>query len=341
MSNVLQALAEGKPFKALIYGYGKTRKTTWAGLLAKTQMNLIYCDCDNSVPVLGSVLTPEEQARLAYLDVSDSATTANAGWFLSALSKGKPFIWDETDRKVARGYVQGHRLALINPKLFTPSDCLIFDSYTQFCNSLFMQYAIENNIDMTEAKKLEWDDYRWAGQLATRVLTSLVALPCSVILISHVRTYEKRRKNKFGQEEVVSCRTQPISVSNNHAETISKFFGEVYYFYKAGTATMISTKTTDSLDCGSRFLPAKEWRFEELTAESVANNYRVNKPSELKAFAALDESATEEDFNKIWNEMRGITGSASSASSATTQSASKPQAANKVIMPMASLGKKI
>lgn len=335
MSNVLQAIAEGKPFKALVYGYGKTKKTTWAGLLAKTQMNVIYCDCDNSVPVLGSVLTPEEQAKMVYLNVSDSATQANAGWFLSAISKGKPFIWDETDCKVAKTFVKGHRLTLINPKLFTPSDCLIFDSYTQFCNSLFMQYALENNIDMTEAKKLEWDDYRWAGQLATRVLTSLVALPCSVILISHVKTYEKKRKNKFGQEEVVSCRTQPISVSNNHAETISKFFGEVFYFYKAGTATMISTKTSDSLDCGSRFLPAKDWKFDELSAESVANNYKVNKPNELRAVKYLDENTSEEEFNSEWNNIRGV------VTSASMQSASKPQSGNKVIMPvLSSLGKK-
>lgn len=335
MSNVLQALGEGKPFKALIYGYGKTKKTTWAGLLAKTQMNVIYCDCDNSVPVLGSVLTPEEQAKMVYLNVSDSATQANAGWFLSAISKGKPFIWDETDCKVAKTFVKGHRLTLINPKLFTANDCLIFDSYTQFCNSLFMQYALENNIDMTEAKKLEWDDYRWAGQLATRVLTTLVALPCSVILISHVKTYEKKRKNKFGQEEIVSCRTQPISVSNNHAETISKFFGEVFYFYKAGTATMISTKTSDSLDCGSRFLPAKDWKFDELSAEAVANNYKVNKPNELRAVKYLDENTSEEEFNREWNNIRGV------ATSASMQSASKPQSGNKVIMPvLSSLGKK-
>lgn len=302
--NVKDKLQSGTPLKALIYGYGKTRKTSWAGAVAKTYMNGVYCDCDNSIPVLGSVLSPEEQAKLTYVDISDDINNAKASWFIAALAKGKPFIWDELERKVVKSRPSGHDCLLVNPSLFTPSDVLIIDSYTQVCNSLFMQYALENNIDLAEAKKLEWDDYRWAGQLATFLLTSLMALKCSVILISHVKTYEKKRKNKFGQEELVSCRTQPVSVSNNHAETISKYFGEVYYFFKQGTGTKISTKTSDSLDCGSRFLEPKEWAFEDLSLEMIANKYNINKPTEFKAIKSVPASASEEEFNKLWNEIR-------------------------------------
>lgn len=297
--NVKDALVRGTPLKALIYGYGKTRKTSWAGLVAKTHMNGIYCDCDNSIPVLGSLLTPEEQARLTYVNIGDELNQAKASWFIAALAKGKPFIWDEVDRKVVKTRPAGHDCLLVNPNLFTASDCLIIDSYTQVCNSLFMQYAIENNIDMSEAQKLEWDDYRWAGQLATFLLTSLMSLKCSVILISHVKTYEKKRKNKFGQEELVSCRTQPVSVSNNHAETISKYFGEVYYFFKQGTGTKISTKTSDSLDCGSRFLEPKDWSFEDLSLETIANRYNINKPTEFKAIKSISASASDEEFNSV------------------------------------------
>lgn len=297
--NVQEALVRGTPLKALIYGYGKTRKTSWAGQVAKTNLNGIYCDCDNSIPVLGSMLTPEEQAKLTYVNMADEVNAAKASWFVAALAKGRPFIWDELDRKVVKQRPAGHDCLLVNPQKFTSSDCLIIDSYTQVCNSLFIQYALENGLDLSEAKKLEWDDYRWAGQLATFLLTSLMALKCSVILISHVRTYEKKRKDKFGKEEVVSVRTQPVSVSNNHAETISKYFGEVYYFFKQGTGTKISTKTSDSLDCGSRFLEPKDWNYDELTLESIANKYNINKPSELKAIKPAPASLSDEEFNKL------------------------------------------
>ena len=297
--NVQEALVRGTPLKALIYGYGKTRKTSWAGSVAKTNLNGIYCDCDNSIPVLGSVLTPEEQAKLTYVNMADEVNSAKASWFVAALAKGRPFIWDELDRKVVKQRPIGHDCLLVNPQLFTPSDCLIIDSYTQVCNSLFIQYALEQGIDLAEAKKPEWDDYRWAGQLATFLLTSLMALKCSVILISHVKTYEKKRRDKFGKEEIVSVRTQPVSVSNNHAETISKYFGEVYYFYKQGTGTKISTKTSDSLDCGSRFLEPKEWNYDDLSLESVANKYNINKPTELMAVKPAPASLSDSEFNSL------------------------------------------
>lgn len=339
--NVQDALVRGTPLKALIYGYGKTRKTSWAGQVAKTQMNGIYCDCDNSVPVLGSILSPEEQAKLTYVNMSDEVNAAKASWFVAALAKGRPFIWDELDRKVVKSRSQGHDCLLVNPKKFTASDCLIIDSYTQVCNSLFIQYALENGLDLSEAKKLEWDDYRWAGQLATFLLTSLMALKCSVILISHVRTYEKKRKDKFGKEELVSVRTQPVSVSNNHAETISKYFGEVYYFFKQGTGTKISTKTSDSLDCGSRFLEPKDWNYDELTLDMIATKYNINKPTELKAIKAAPASLSEEEFNSLKNEVFNDLGTASTTGTTTaTGLATKPTASSPVINASAFLAKK-
>lgn len=335
--NVKDKLLSGVPLKALVYGYGKTRKTSWAGSVAKTHMNGIYCDCDNSIPVLGSVLTPEEQARLTYIDISDEVASAKAGWFIAALAKGKPFIWDEIDRKVVKSRPVNHDCLIINPSLFTSSDLLIIDSYTQVVNSLFIQYAQENSIDLSEANKLEWDDYRWAGQLATFLLTSLMALKCSVVLISHVKTYEKKRKDRFGKEELLGYRTQPISVSNAHAETISKYFGEVYYFFKQGTGTKISTKTSDSLDCGSRFLEPKDWNYDELSLEMIANKYNINKPSELKALVAAPASLTDEEFNnlkaKVFN-----TANNSTASASVSQS-SKPTG-SPVIKPAMSILKK-
>lgn len=337
--NVQDALVRGTPLKALIYGYGKTRKTSWAGQVAKTQMNGIYCDCDNSVPVLGSILSPEEQAKLTYVNMSDEVNAAKASWFVAALAKGRPFIWDELDRKVVKARPTGHDCLLVNPKKFTASDCLIIDSYTQVCNSLFIQYALENGLDLSEAKKLEWDDYRWAGQLATFLLTSLMALKCSVILISHVRTYEKKRKDKFGKEELVSVRTQPVSVSNNHAETISKYFGEVYYFFKQGTGTKISTKTSDSLDCGSRFLEPKDWNYDELSLDMIATKYNINKPTELKAIKAAPASLSEEEFNSLKNEVFNDLGTAS-VSGATASSITKPTLSSPVINASAFLAKK-
>ena len=339
--NVQDALVRGTPLKALIYGYGKTRKTSWAGQVAKTQMNGIYCDCDNSVPVLGSILSPEEQAKLTYVNMSDEVNAAKASWFVAALAKGRPFIWDELDRKVVKARPSGHDCLLVNPKKFTASDCLIIDSYTQVCNSLFIQYALENGLDLSEAKKLEWDDYRWAGQLATFLLTSLMALKCSVILISHVRTYEKKRKDKFGKEELVSVRTQPVSVSNNHAETISKYFGEVYYFFKQGTGTKISTKTSDSLDCGSRFLEPKDWNYDELSLDMIATKYNINKPTELKAIKAAPASISEEEFNSLKNEVFNDLGTANAVSTGTTSSSTtKPTPSSPVINASAFLAKK-
>lgn len=303
--NVKDALIKGTPPKIFAYGYGKTRKTSWAGQAAATNMNAIYIDCDKSVSVLANVLTPDQQEKLHYLDISDRVNESVAGWFVGCLMRNRPFIWDVDDKKQVKSRPAGHNCILCNPKKFTANDVLILDSYTQICNSLGLQYAKENGIDITAADKTEWDGYGWMGRLATGLITSLMTLNCTVIVIGHVKTYEKKRKDKFGKEEIVSNRIQPLSVSNPHGETINKSFSDMLYFYKIGTGTKISTKTSDSLDCGSRYVEPKEWNYDELTFERIATAANVNKANVLKAWIDVPADTSEEEFNRLWANING------------------------------------
>lgn len=323
--NVKDALAKGTTPKIFIYGYGKTRKTTWAGLAATTNMNPIYIDCDKSVSVLANTLTTDQQEKLHYLDISDKPDEAVAGWFIGCIMRNRPFIWDTVDRKQVKARPQGHDCVMCNPKLLTPNDVLIFDSYTQICNSLGMQYAKENGIDITEADKTEWDGYGWMGRLATGFINSLMNMNCTVVMIGHVKTYEKKRKDKFGKEVVVSNRTQPLSVSNPHGETINKSFSDMLYFYKSGTGTMISTKTSDELDCGSRYVEPKVWSFDDLSFEKIVTLAGVNKANSLKAWIDVPAETSQQEWDRLWKE---ITAGTTTAQPATAPSANviKPNA---------------
>lgn len=305
--NVKETLLKGTTPKIFAYGYGKTRKTTWAGQAAATNMNPIYVDCDKSVSVLANTLTPEQQERMKYLDISDNVDTAVAGWFAGCLMRNRPFIWDVEDKRQVKSRVANHDCVIVNPKLFTPNDVLILDSYTQICNSLALQYSKENNIDITDAEKTEWDGYGWMGRLATGFITCLMTLKCTIVVIGHVKTYEKKRKDKFGKEVIVSTRTQPLSVSNPHGETLNKSFSDMLYFYKQGTGTKISTKTSDELDCGSRYVEPKEWAFDDLTFEKIVTAAGVNKANKLKAWIDIPATMSTEEFNKLWTEMCSAT----------------------------------
>lgn len=332
--NVKQALAQGTVPKIFIYGYGKTRKTTWAGLSATTNMNAIYVDCDKSVSVLANVLTQEQQERLNYLDISDRPNEAVAGWFVGCLMRNRPFIWDVEDKKQVKARPANHDCIMCNPRLFTPNDVLILDSYTQICNSLGMQYAKENGIDITAADKTEWDGYGWMGRLATGFINSLMNMNCTVVLVGHVKTYEKKRKDKFGKEIIVSNRIQPLSVSNPHGETLNKSFSDMLYFYKLGSGTRISTKTSDELDCGSRYVEPKEWSFDDLSFEKIVTAAGVNKANTLRAWIDVPVDTSPEEFNRLWKEISEATGEAKPVATATSD-----KSAN-VIKPAANFLKK-
>lgn len=304
--NVADRLNATKKLTTIAYGHAKTKKTTWACSAVKSGMNVIYGDAENSVAILGSVLTPEEQAKILYLDLADEPNRAVSSWFAAALVRGKPFIWDLEEKRIIQSRNKLHDCMLIDIRKLTPNDLFVFDSYTALVASLNLQFATENNIDLGSAAKTEWEGFGWTGRLAAQFLSTLTSLKCSVTVIGHVKTYEKYTKSPNSSEAVLtSVKIQPLSTSNPHGETITKLFDNALYFKALGTGVMIDTRTSNEVDCGSRLLPPKLYNYNDLPFEKLAKLNSLGGYSKQEAFVGVSKDMPDEEYVELYSVWSG------------------------------------
>ena len=141
-------------------------------------------------------------------------------------------------------------------KRFDKNTVFILDSWDALTESIAFRYCLEKKIDLTEAEKVTWDGYGWAGRLATFMLEKLVQLPCHVIVVGHASMYEKRDSDG----KVMWSRMQIKSTSNPHAMTIGEKFTDVLYFHNLSSqVTKIDAFSDSDREGGSRIVPPKSF----------------------------------------------------------------------------------
>lgn len=270
--------------RIMSYGPAKSRKTWWALKAAEAGFRVLVFDFDRGADVV-SMLTPEARERVYVFEAYDEHLNAFASVLMTVALKEFYFYADEKTRRISRRPAEG--LHFYDLRSFGRDTVIVFDSYTALANSVARQYAFENNIDLSDAEKPEWEGYRWCGALLTWMLTQMKALPCNYIVVGHETSYEKYKKRKGQsnkQGELLFTRRQIASSSNPHGMSIPDKFSDVLYFYNSGQKTWIETIGDKNADAGSRHIPPGKYDWDELTFGKLAELSNIPLPEKVTPF---------------------------------------------------------
>lgn len=272
--------------RILAYGTPKTRKTWWAGTAAEAGFNVVLFDCDDGYHILRN-LSPEARKRVKVIRGVDRQDGPVAAVVMTYLMKGEPFYFEEATQRCvtlplslkadSEGNLQGDVLK-IETRKFDTNTVLIIDSWTALAFSVMFRFCQENNIDLSDAEKFEWDGYRWAGMLLSWYLARLNSLNCHVVVIGHVDNFEKKT-GKGDNQKVVFSRIQPKSVSGPHGMQLAKNFSDVLYFESAGKMTYIDTNSDSSRDGGARHINPGRYPFSDFKFSNFCQQAGLHMPS--------------------------------------------------------------
>lgn len=285
-------------FKTLIYGQTKARKTLWACKFAELGFNVHIIQGDRNGAEIATILDKEAQSRINVIDVSPTSDNKTSLInFLTALSRavanGTPFFYSEDTRTVYSNLSLAKRSNAplwtfdIN-KLHAQNDLIVVDNLTNVARNLVAVYARNNNIDLADAARTEWDGYGWCGRAIVHFCETLIALKCPVILIGHEQTYVKYRTVKDGDKtkQIPESETvQAITTSGPNAAAVMHLFDPILLFtISPGKTTYINAERAQGRITGSRFLPPKEYNWEDMVPAKFYPHLRrplpVWQPSE-------------------------------------------------------------
>ena len=255
--------------RTLIWGKDKTKKTWWACKAAEAGYNVILIDGDD-----GSTITQklplEAQEKILIVDAVNSTKAVFARFMATFMRPGQEFLWDEQEKvsiPIKTTRKPDHSYIYFCPTKFTANDVVIIDSWTALAASTQLQYATEQDIDLTAIEK-EGDQFALLGfqsRFLDYCLNNLHALPCHVIVIGHETVYEKW-EGKGKDRKMVSSQVQPISSTGPQGMKLGKHFNDVLHFSKlSDLAYRIDAGGDKDRSGGSRTLEPKKYDWKEVT----------------------------------------------------------------------------
>jgi len=265
-SDILKA---ADPLRVCLYGPAKSRKTWWAYAAAEAGYRVLCFDSDRGNSILTQI-SPAARERIYILQCHDGVADAFASTFATFAFKTFEFYINEATRRVS--FTPQAGLSHIDMRGFGSDTIVVLDSYTALVQSVTKQFCIENNIDLADAKKLEWPGYAFAGLWLNWLLAQIKLLPCHLVLIGHVTQYEKYKKGPDGKLTPVPewSRRQLKSASNPHSMNITKDFTDVLYAYVEGRTTYIDTRGNQHEEAGSRHVPPARYTWDDLSFAKLA-----------------------------------------------------------------------
>ena len=256
-----------KPLDGLrifLYGPPKSKKTTWCLKAAEAGFRVLVFDADRGLNVLAQI-NKNALERIYSMPIYDGPTDANAALSMASILRRQEFWFDEQ----TRFYIHSARTGLrhCNLRDFGPETLLVFD-YTAIVESVVRQYAGENNIDLTDARKPEWEGYRWCGTILTWMLTQLRTLNrCHYVCIGHMTQYEKHKPpptDPKKQGPLEWTRQQMFSSSNPHAMSIGHHFTDVLKLYKEGATFWVDSTGNKFDEGGSQSIAPGKYEWDKL-----------------------------------------------------------------------------
>lgn len=247
--------------RELIYGPAKAKKTWWIGKAAEAGYNILLLEGDRNWHILNKI-KPEAQKRIQIVDMSDERGRPIFAMALARLLKDGKIIWDEKEKKSSKLKPNENCISVDLDKLGR-FDIVALDSWTALVRSLLLQYAKEQMIDLSQAEEGDdkWGYYRWAGALASWMLSQLSGIQCHKIVTAHVDMYEKRSKDG---KKIEWSKRQVKSTSGPHAMQLPSQFSDILYFYPKGSAYKIDTSGSDEADGGSCLVKPGIYNWDDL-----------------------------------------------------------------------------
>ena len=252
-----------------VYGPGKMKKTWWCLKAAEVGYNVLLIDADAGSAIKDQ-LSPEAQERIYIVEAMDTETKATAARFMAAFCKEFSLYWDEERKdfsffptETTVGLHLAGETSRVRSNLL-----LVVDSWTALCRSIDFEYALKNNIDLSDAEKTDWDGYGLSGRIATWMLSQIKAAPCHTVVIGHDQIYEKYQ-GSGKDRKLLESRTQPISTSGPHGKRIAKEYDNMLLFYREGLVNWIDVDGNRLKDAGSRQMAPGKYKWDDVHIGSL------------------------------------------------------------------------
>ena len=273
--------------RLFIYGYGKSKKTWWAAAAAEAGFNVLLVDTDRGAAIVQR-LSPAALARVHIIPCADRSKQAAAYDFVSTFIRNFDCYYHAGRAATSQSHMAGATRYAFRD--LEPNTVFVLDSWSALCRSLILHYNNTHKINQDDAKKVEWEGYRWVGTMATWIIESLKSLPCHLIIIGHQHTYEKYRGIKKDRK-LISVREQPLSTSNPHGASLDMHFDEFYRFYKQGNINYIDTSGDIGRAGGSRTMEPKLWPWEALQFSDLCKAQGIALPGPDAPLREYQETA--------------------------------------------------
>ena len=222
--------------RVMLYGAPGSGKTWAIGKLAKTH-KLHYFSLENGHRTLlnPDCVAVEDRKNINIIKMFDTPEAPIASTSLDAFFKNrKGSFCDKHGRDgCASCKKEGIPSTEIDTAKLTPKDVLIFDSLTQWAESISF-YITKDNPDV----KGDFEYYRKLGLYLSRSLSRIQLIDnCSIIVISH----ELDTESVTGNDRIV-----PAGGTRNFARNNARYFDSVLHCYKENKKHKIASASTYS-----------------------------------------------------------------------------------------------
>lgn len=271
--------------KLLVFGEGKTGKTSWSlGLAALAQKgyHIIYLDCDKSMNVaLNNSEIKKVADLITYIPLRDEGNITIMPFVTNLLSK-IDFYYNPVDGAIAldtrflkdtSGYVK------INGSRIDNKTIIILDSLTAFSESMYNKLREKQNyqagsfdVDKLYGNKVQ----QFYGVLSTEFaefMDRVSNLNATLVVIAHTKAKDKVDRSGNIQEHKI----YPLATTFNASESLSKYFDECLYFTsRAGNYYINAQPSSDICGIGGRQIKPAVYKQSELTPIDVLKLYNYN-----------------------------------------------------------------
>lgn len=275
--------------KLLLIADGKLGKTYYAGLIAKSGLNVLYMDGDVGSETIGKMvrdgaLTMEEASRIYLMDMRDRLIGGDkdSKFFDTVVDfvSATKFTWNANQERVASIKDTADERWVIKPAAMDHTCVLVIDSWTGLTESMMLAAANANGVDLANTTQGKMRPvYQMGGLKSTQVLQMIRSANCHVLVLAHPDEYEHRvspEGKKVGtideKDMIVEWTKQiPKGTSKPAGLQIAKYFTDVAWMEMnpAGTERRLNFKPKASRVSGGHFNDVKsieEYSFANLIA---------------------------------------------------------------------------
>ena len=238
MPRMDQAPNQSRLAKLLLIGDGKIGKSFYAGMPGAENMNILYLNGDVAGQTL-SQLPIEAQRNIYLMEMGDTILGGMRDTkFMDSMTEFTTMAkvrWNDTHQRIAKRN-DTDEIWEITPGKMDSNCILVMDSWTSLVESMMLQAARANSVDLANATTSQMRPvYQSAGLKATAMLQIIRSVPCHVIVIAHPDEYqhktapEGRRVQDVKEIDMVIDWTKmiPKSTSRPHGLQMAKYFTDV------------------------------------------------------------------------------------------------------------------